>query len=712
MNPRQRAHGGRSAAGALDDAVSRLAGRLATALDALGGDEPAVGFLHGYAQYAPARQPADGTCLDLPVPGTAEPVHRLFAALRPLPLEIDLLVLAAAAHHHEGIASVLRGLHPEGRPWPTAGLAGVLAEAGALAAGEHGRGGARILVRTALTEGILVHAGVLALDGDLPFSERRLSLPPLLWETLVHRGDTGSWPAGCVPDLRPVSAAGLERWLAIPAVRAAGAAVQQSREVVIVAAAERPGAVASRLGALVGAAGAQPVVLHTPAIDDSLARQILVLAVARGQVPVVWSERRPDGPLPLAHLPLPLLMAVPVRDRTDPDGPVRSGTDEGMVEAWPRPVLEVPAWPLAKEDRHRAIAAELPEVALPGHAVGPATLEPRDVAMVAADLHEAAGLGAGAVDLRRLISAIDVRTAAAVPPGAVLVHPTAVWDDLVLPEDRHRQLREAVARVQAQDTVFGDWRFLEGREGRAGLRVLLSGPPGTGKTLAAEVLAGELGRDLLAIDLSRLVSKWLGETEKNLAAAFEAAERGGCALFFDEADALFGKRTEVGDARDRYANLETAYLLSRLERFAGVAILATNLRQNLDAAFARRLDFIVPFDPPDAAERVRLWRRHFPPAAPLAPSVDLERLAALYSVSGALIRNAAVAAAFLAASDANGAAVDGSGPIALHHVVHALRREYAKAGLAFPGAPAGTGSGGRPAAGTRFADTAAAGVVI
>jgi SpoVK/Ycf46/Vps4 family AAA+-type ATPase len=173
-----------------------------------------------------------------------------------------------------------------------------------------------------------------------------------------------------------------------------------------------------------------------------------------------------------------------------------------------------------------------------------------------------------------------------------------------------------------------------------------------------------------------MVSKWIGETEKNLSAAFDAAERGDAVLFFDEADALFGKRTEVGDARDRYANLETAYLLSRLSWFDGVAILATNLRHNLDQAFTRRLEFVVSFGLPDEAERRHLWRGHLPATAPLADDVDLDQLAARYPVSGALIRNAAVAAAFLAA--------EATTPICAAHFASAMRREYAKAGRAYP----------------------------
>ena len=539
-------------------------------------------------------------------------------------------------------------------------------------------------MREVLTDGILTRAEVLTVEGAGPFSEHTLRTGPRVWETLVTGGrpDQGAWPSGCVPDLRPAPLAGLENWFTAPAVRAAGAAIGQHLEVAVVAAAERPGASAGRLAALITAAGRIPVALQAPALTDALVRHVLVLALARGVVPVLWSDQPPAGPLPAVDLPIPLVLVVPANGARGDPGP-RPG-DGATIDVWPRPMLTVDTSPLGREERCRAITAAVPGVGLPTHPIGPATLEPCELAVTAADLQAAAALGGGPLDTRRLIEAVDRRTAAAVPAGAVLVHPVASWADLVLPEDRARQLHEAVARIQAQSTVFDDWGFLRGRAGRAGLRLLLCGPAGTGKTLAAEVVAGELGRDLLVVDLSRMVSKWIGETEKNLAAAFEAAERGGAVLFFDEADALFGKRTEVGDARDRYANLETAYLLSRLERFGGVAILATNLRQNLDAAFSRRIEFIVPFDLPDLAERAELWRRHLPATAPVAHSVDVERLAALYDLPGALIRNAAVAAAFLAAGERGG-----PGPITVHHVVHAIRREYAKAGQSFPGLPAG-----------------------
>jgi SpoVK/Ycf46/Vps4 family AAA+-type ATPase len=238
---------------------------------------------------------------------------------------------------------------------------------------------------------------------------------------------------------------------------------------------------------------------------------------------------------------------------------------------------------------------------------------------------------------------------------------------LVLPRERLDQLREALARVRHQARVIDDWGFLDDRPGARGVRMLFAGPPGTGKTLSAEVLAHSLATDLLVVDLARLVSKWIGETEKNLAEVFEAAERSRAVLLFDEADALFGKRTEVSDAHDRYANLETAYLLARLERFEGLAILSTNLRQNLDSAFTRRLEFILDFDPPGRAERLALWRCHLPAEAPLAGDVDLDELAAGFPLVGGLIRNAAVAAAFLAAAE------DRS--ITLLHLVHSIRSE-------------------------------------
>jgi SpoVK/Ycf46/Vps4 family AAA+-type ATPase len=307
-------------------------------------------------------------------------------------------------------------------------------------------------------------------------------------------------------------------------------------------------------------------------------------------------------------------------------------------------------------------------------------VDPSTAAEVAADLCHLQALEGRPITTADVAHATRARSNLALASGVRLVRPGATFDDLVLPRDRLARLHEAVERLTWQWRVFDEWGFLDGRPGTRGVRLLFSGPPGTGKTLAAEVLASELSVDLLVVDVSRVVSKWLGETEKNLAVVFDSAERAQAVLFFDEADSLFSRRTQVSDAHDRYANLETAYLLARLERFEGLAVLATNLRQNIDQAFLRRLEFVLEFDEPGREERRALWRCHLPSGAPLAGDVDLDELAGLYPVVGGVIRNAAVAAGFRAAAD--------GGAIHRRHFVHALRREYEKAGKAFPGPPA------------------------
>jgi len=255
---------------------------------------------------------------------------------------------------------------------------------------------------------------------------------------------------------------------------------------------------------------------------------------------------------------------------------------------------------------------------------------------------------------------------------AVAIRPSCGWDDLVLPADRIEQLRDICAQVRYHHQVFGGWGFGAWGTRGMGVTALFSGPPGTGKTMAAEVLAGDLGLDVYKVDLSGVVSKYIGETEKNLRRIFIEARSGNAILFFDEADALFGKRTEVSDAHDRYANIETSYLLQQMEQYDGVVLLATNLRQNLDEAFTRRIRFIVEFPFPDADSRARIWRTHFPPAAPIAPDVDVEFLAREFAVAGGTIRNIVLNAAFLAAAD--------GGVIDRRHILHGTRREFEKIG--------------------------------
>ena len=225
------------------------------------------------------------------------------------------------------------------------------------------------------------------------------------------------------------------------------------------------------------------------------------------------------------------------------------------------------------------------------------------------------------------------------------------------PQRQHRCARSRV-HVRQRAEVYEQWGFASASGARPRhQRLLFAGPSGTGKTMAAEVLANELRLDLYRIDLSQVVSKYIGETEKNLRRLFDAAEGGGAILLFDEADALFGKRSEVKDSHDRYANIEVSYLLQRMEAYRGLAILTTNMKNALDTAFLRRLRFVVQFPFPDAAQRAEIWRRVFPAATP-TEGLDFERLARL-NVAGGNIRNIALNAAFLAA-DGRRAGDDGA----------------------------------------------------
>jgi AAA+ superfamily predicted ATPase len=252
---------------------------------------------------------------------------------------------------------------------------------------------------------------------------------------------------------------------------------------------------------------------------------------------------------------------------------------------------------------------------------------------------------------------------------AVRVRPRRGWNDLVLPADDKQQLRELAARYRDRPIVYEEWGFRAIPS--AGLVALFAGQSGTGKTLAAEIVAGDLGLDMYRVDLSAVVSKWVGETEKNLERIFDAAAAGRVVLFFDEADALFGKRSEVSDAHDRYANIEVAYLLQRIENYDGLVVLATNLQKNMDQAFLRRIHVAVDFPMPDVVDRRRIWELSFPDSAPLG-DLDLDFLARQFKVSGGSIRNAVVNAAFFAA--------DGDAVITMEMVMLGLKREFQKLG--------------------------------
>jgi len=262
------------------------------------------------------------------------------------------------------------------------------------------------------------------------------------------------------------------------------------------------------------------------------------------------------------------------------------------------------------------------------------------------------------------------------------VEPIYSWNDIVLPPRALQQLREVCTSVKYRHVVYSTWGFDRRMAAGKGLNVLFSGPSGTGKTMAAQILARDLGLDLYKIDLASVVSKYIGETEKNLSQVFRAAQSSNAILFFDEADALFGKRSEVKDAHDRYANIEVAYLLQKMEEYEGIVILATNLGKNIDDAFARRMHHTVEFPAPDATYRERIWRAVFPPEAPLADDVDFGFLAHQFEFTGGNVRNVALAAAFLAAEKSGGGhgAKANIGVIRMEEIILATARELQKMG--------------------------------
>ncbi len=258
--------------------------------------------------------------------------------------------------------------------------------------------------------------------------------------------------------------------------------------------------------------------------------------------------------------------------------------------------------------------------------------------------------------------------------GELAAHldPAYSWSDLVLPERQLDLLRSISAYLRHRDQVLSEWGYEVTVSRTQGLKVLFAGESGTGKTMAAQVLGAQLGLDLFRVDLATIVSKYIGETEKNLERIFTAADGSNAILFFDEADALFGKRSEVSDSHDRYANIEVAYLLQRMEAYPGAVILATNFRRNIDDAFVRRLDFLIDFPFPEAEDRRRIWRLVLPPAAPLADDVDFDFLAERFKLSGGAIRNCSLAAAFRAADEGS--------EIQMRHLVRAVAQEYGKQG--------------------------------
>jgi hypothetical protein len=300
-------------------------------------------------------------------------------------------------------------------------------------------------------------------------------------------------------------------------------------------------------------------------------------------------------------------------------------------------------------------------------------LRPEQVRRAAATARTQAALRpSGRITADDLASGARAENASALDRLARRVAPKVGWDDLVLPPGPLTALHEIELRAHHREQVLGDWGMRPGGGRGHGVVALFAGDSGTGKTMSAEVVAHGLGLDLYVIDLSTVVDKYIGETEKNLERIFRAAAATNAVLLFDEADAVFGKRSEVKDAHDRYANVESAYLLQRMETFDGLAVLATNLRANIDEAFTRRLDVIVDFPMPDAAHRTRLWDRSLGPRIGRSDDIDLDFLGEAFELAGGAIRSAAITSAYLAAAD--------RGVVRMSHLIVAVQREYRKLG--------------------------------
>lgn len=643
---------GSDTAAVLTALAARMANRLAEVLlahcSAESGGPEAARFLSSWADSV--------VVLDHPAPA-AQPrtLRRLVAGHGLSAVECDLIVLAGLAEEHQGIAATLRTLHPAGEPRPTLGLAALILGDGPEA---------RHQLRGLVAEGPAFQAGLLQLGSSGPLFERSLLLPDALWLAL-HGHD--AWPASLPRRTVGPAPAGLGGWLAErPATRAIRAILTGEPALLLVSS-EDPVVGLARCAALAEEAG-QPAIAAAVDLADPAELGLLSLhATVRGAVAVAVADRPfgaagPGAATRIASEGLtgPLLVCAP------------PGSARPPAE---RPVVSLVAGPVSAADQRAAwlevVPTLTPEVA--ATLAGRHQLDPAVTAQLGLDLRgEPVPSGA------EVSALVRSRMATTLPAGVELTTPLIGWDDIVLPADGIAQLTEAVARLDHQQLVLDSWGLRRRAHAMHGARLLLTGPPGTGKSLAASAVASAAGTDLLVVDVSRIVSKWLGETEKNLAAAFEAAERTQAVLMLDEADALFGTRTEISDAHDRYANLETAYLLARLDRFEGLAILTTNLRANIDPAFLRRIDYVVEFPLPDLTNRVRLWRQHLPTSV-LAADVDVDALSGLYPVPGAWIRNVSVAAAFAAA--ANG------GSVTQDQLVAAMRREYAKASLPFPGVP-------------------------
>jgi ATPase family associated with various cellular activities (AAA)/Winged helix domain, variant len=581
---------------------------------------------------------------DLRTEGDA-PLAALAAALGLAPAEHDVLALAVCAELDPGFARLCAYLQDDAtRPHLSPRLAWDL-----LAPGERALGPATAQLTA---RGRLRSLGLVRIEGDGPWAARALRVDERVLAVIT--GDFGPDPRVAAA-VEPLAAGPLPARLDAAAGRAAGlavAAAERGAPAVVALAGEATAplhAVAAATAARLGLTACllRPERLHELATADAatlLEREAVICRLA-----YVLEE-----PLPVGWPPLQAQQILVARE------PPAEGIGARVDVATPTHAERCNLL-------RRALGREVIDAATLERIAGQFPLAPETLAeAVASARAEAAHDGGPLADA--VWRACRIRARRRAPGLAAIVEPRRGWDDLVLPDPLVRRLEELAAQVAQRPVVYERWGFGE-RLGRGrGITALFAGPSGTGKTLAAEVLAGALRIDLQRIDLSGVVDKYIGETEKHLRAVFDAAERSGALLFFDEADALFGKRTDVRDSHDRYANIEVDYLLQRMEDYPGLAVLATNRKTALDPAFLRRLRFVLDFPFPDVVARRRIWEQAFPTRAPTA-DLDLDAIARL-ELSGGSIATVAVNAAFAAAGQ--------DAPVGMGHVAEAARAELAK----------------------------------
>ncbi|MFF5101650.1 AAA family ATPase [Streptomyces sp. NPDC000134] len=421
-------------------------------------------------------------------------------------------------------------------------------------------------------------------------------------------------------------------------------------------------------GLAVAAAALRTAGLDALRFDGTEAHVPGLLREARLTGRAVVVPRLPEEPGPLVRALTSAADVTVLLTGTRPYDPEWSPHDPLVLQAPRRPAGGTAAWrtALGPDTDGFDLAATVAPYHLGGERVARAARAARSLA--AFD-----GVPVGAAHVRL---AARQQSASGLERHARRIRPEVDWNDLVLPDAPLTQLRELALRARHRDRVLGDWRLSAGGGRGRGVLGLFAGESGTGKTLSAEVVAADLGLDLYVVQLSSIVDKYVGETEKNLERIFSEADRTDAVLLFDEADAVFGKRSEVKDSHDKYANMESAYLLQRLESFDGIALLTTNLRANIDEAFTRRLDLVVDFPFPDAGQRQALWR-HGLSHVPAAEGIDLAPLAREFELAGGSIRSAVVTAAYLAAGR--------GGTVTADDLLEGARREYRKAGRLVPG---------------------------